>query len=57
MKVSARLDGLPIGRFHYRLLILSRFGWLFDAMDSGLVSFILRLGEETRGRTLEQISG
>ena len=56
MKVSDRLDGLPIGRFHYRLLILSGFGWLFDAMDSGLVSFILP-GEETRGRTLEQISG
>lgn len=41
MKVSDRLDGLPIGRFHYRLLLLSGFGWLFDAMDSGLVSFIL----------------
>lgn len=41
MKVSERLDGLPIGRFHYRLLILSGLGWLFDSMDTGLVSFVL----------------
>lgn len=41
MKVSERLDGLPLGRFHYRLLILSGLGWLFDSMDTGLVSFVL----------------
>jgi len=41
MKVSDRLDGLPLGRFHYRLLILSGLGWLFDSMDTGLVSFVL----------------
>ena len=41
MRVSDRLDGLPLGRFHYRLLILSGLGWLFDSMDTGLVSFVL----------------
>ena len=41
MTVSARLDNLPLGRFHYRLLVLGGIGWLFDAMDGGLVSFVL----------------
>jgi putative MFS transporter len=41
MQVSDRLDRLPLSRFHYRLLILSGLGWLFDSMDTGLVSFVL----------------
>jgi putative MFS transporter len=39
MRVADRLDRLPLGRFHYRLLLLSGLGWLFDSMDTGLVSF------------------
>jgi MFS transporter, putative metabolite:H+ symporter len=41
MQVADRLDRLPLTRFHYRLLVLSGLGWLFDSMDSGLMSFIL----------------
>jgi len=41
MQVAGRLDRLPLTRFHYRLLILSGLGWLFDSMDTGLVSFVL----------------
>ena len=41
MTVSERLDRLPLGRFHYRLLVLCGLGWLFDALDSGLMSFVL----------------
>jgi len=41
MKVAGRLDRLPLGRFHHRLLLLSGLGWLFDSMDTGLVSFVL----------------
>jgi len=41
MWVAGRLDRLPLGRFHYRLLLLSGLGWLFDSMDTGLVSFVL----------------
>ena len=36
-----RLEALPVGSFHYRLLILTGFGWMFDAMDTGLISFVL----------------
>jgi len=38
--VSARLDGFQLGRFHRRLLLASGFGWLFDAMDVGLIGFV-----------------
>jgi MFS transporter, putative metabolite:H+ symporter len=41
MTLSDRLDRIPLGRFHYSLLVLSGLGWLFDSMDSGLVSFVL----------------
>ena len=41
MTVSERLDRLPLGRFHLNLLLLSGLGWLFDAMDTGLMSFVL----------------
>ncbi|MGA2763945.1 MAG: MFS transporter [Spirochaetia bacterium] len=40
-KITARLDELPLGGFHRRLLFASGFGWMFDAMDVGLISFVL----------------
>ncbi len=41
MRVADRLDRLPLAGFHYRLLLLSGLGWLFDSMDSGLMSFVV----------------
>ncbi|MGB9660508.1 MAG: MFS transporter [Moorellaceae bacterium] len=41
MSVATRLEKLPLSSFHYRLLIICGLGWLFDAMDVGLVSFVL----------------
>ncbi|HEY5981214.1 MAG TPA: MFS transporter [Microlunatus sp.] len=38
---SQRLDRLPFTRAHSRLLVGSGVGWALDAMDVGLVSFIL----------------
>lgn len=37
----ARLDRVPLNRFHWKLLIVSGFGWMFDAMDVILISFLL----------------
>src|SRR5881628_2457896 len=37
----ARLDAAPLGRFHWRLLLVSGLGWLFDAMDVILISFVV----------------
>jgi putative MFS transporter len=49
MPVADRLDRLPLTAFHYRLLLLSGCGWLFDSMDTGLMSFVLaRLKVEWR---------
>jgi putative MFS transporter len=36
-----RLDRVPLNSFHWRLLIVSGIGWLFDAMDVILLSFLL----------------
>lgn len=38
---AERLDRLPLTRAHKRLLAVSGVGWAFDAMDVGLVSFVL----------------
>lgn len=36
-----RLEALPVGSFHYKLLAVTGLGWLFDSMDTGLIAFIL----------------
>jgi len=41
MDLVSRIQRLPIGRFHYTLLLVIGLGWMFDAMDTGLISFIL----------------
>lgn len=37
----ARLDAVPLNRFHLRLLVTSGLGWMFDAMDVILISFLI----------------
>jgi putative MFS transporter len=41
MTIQQRLDSLPLGGFHYRLVALSGLGWLFDSMDSLLMALAL----------------
>ena len=42
-----RLEALPVGSFHYKLLVITGLGWLFDAMDTGLSpSYYPVLGKE-----------
>ncbi len=41
MTLFERLDRLPLTRFHWRLLITSGFGWMFDAMDILLVASVV----------------
>src|SRR5437588_793379 len=40
-QIAARLERLPISWVHYRLLLIQGFGWLFDAMDVGIITFVL----------------
>ena len=37
----ARLDRVPLNRFHWTLLVTSGLGWMFDAMDVLLIGFLL----------------
>jgi putative MFS transporter len=37
----ARLDRVPLNRFHWQLLVLSGLGWMFDAMDVLMLSVLL----------------
>jgi putative MFS transporter len=38
---SERLDRLPFTPLHRRLLVISGLGWAMDAMDVGLISFVM----------------
>lgn len=38
---NQRLDTLRINKAHHKLLVASGIGWAFDAMDVGLVSFVV----------------
>ena len=44
--LAARLDNLPLSRFHWRVLLLSGLGWMFDALDililGGIVAAVSR---------------
>src|SRR3970040_1713756 len=37
----AVLDGLPVSRFHWKLVFLSGLGWMFDGMDTILLALVL----------------
>ncbi|MDF2570007.1 MAG: naiP 2 [Sporomusa sp.] len=39
--ITERLGNLPLGKFHWRLLLIMCLGWAFDAMDTGIISFVL----------------
>lgn len=39
--ISTRLDALPVNRKHRKVLVGSGIGWALDAMDVGLISFII----------------
>ena len=38
---TARLDRVPLSRFHWKLLLLSGLGWTFDSMDILLVGSVV----------------
>jgi MFS transporter, putative metabolite:H+ symporter len=41
MELIRRLEKIPVGSFHYKLLIITGMGWMFDAMDTGIIAFVL----------------
>lgn len=55
MSVSKRIENLPVSRFHYILLFTAGLGWMFDSMDTGIISFVLPVLMKTWGLTPEQV--
>lgn len=41
MNIAQRLDRLPLIPAHWSILMATGIGWMFDAMDVGLVSFVM----------------
>jgi MFS transporter, putative metabolite:H+ symporter len=39
--IAARLERLPFSKFHRRLLIMGGLGYCFDAVDLGIIAFVL----------------
>lgn len=54
--VAARLDALPFTRAHARILGGSGVGWALDAMDVGLISFVITVLVSEWSLTGEQAS-
>jgi putative MFS transporter len=53
--VAQRLERLPPSRLHYKLLFIHGFGWLFDAMDVGIITFVLAALAKDWGLPTDQI--
>lgn len=53
---TERLDALPVTRRHVRLLLGSGVGWTFDAMDVGLISFVIAQLGVVWGASAAQLS-
>lgn len=53
--ILERLERLPVGSFHYKLLIVTGLGWLFDSMDTGLISFVLPVLAKEWSLTPDQV--
>ncbi len=39
--IAERLERLPLGRFHYRLLLMGGLGYMFEAVDAAIIAFLL----------------
>jgi putative MFS transporter len=50
-----RIERLPISRLHYKLLFIHGFGWFFDAMDVGIITFVIVAIAPEWGLTTSQL--
>lgn len=55
MTLTERLETLPVSKFHYLLLVTAGLGWMFDSMDTGIISFVLPVLMKTWGLSPEQV--
>ncbi|MDF2571066.1 MAG: naiP [Sporomusa sp.] len=55
LEIISRLEQIPVSRFHYKLLVLTGLGWLFDAMDTGIIAFVLPILAKEWGLSATQM--
>lgn len=55
MDIITRLENVPVTKFHYRLLVITGLGWMFDAMDTGIIAFVLPTLAKVWGLTTAQM--
>ncbi|WP_110953521.1 MFS transporter [Anaerosinus massiliensis] len=55
MDMIRRLEKIPVCAFHYRLLCITGLGWMFDAMDTGIIAFVLPTLAKAWGLTTAQM--
>lgn len=55
MNLVNRLENVPVGKFHYQLLLITGLGWMFDAMDTGIIAFVLPTLAQVWGLTMAQM--
>lgn len=53
--LGSRLDVQPLGVGHWRVTLLCGLGWMFDAMDIGLLSFVVAALAQEWGLTQGQV--
>src|SRR5258708_19758255 len=54
LSLLRRVERLPFGRFHWRLLWMGGLGYTFDAMDGAMIAFILPAVAAQWGLTNQQ---
>ena len=55
MTISQRLDQLPLSRPHWKIVYVCGLGWLFDAMDAGIIAFVLAVLMKKWQLTADQV--
>ena len=55
MSISSRIDKLPVTPLLKKILILTGIGWMFDAMDQGMVSGVMAAIEKSWTLTTGQL--
>lgn len=55
MDILMRLERIPVSKFHYKLLVITGLGWMFDAMDTGIIAFVLPALAKTWQLTTTQV--
>lgn len=53
--VAARIERLPLSRFHLMLLMIGGLGYLFDGLDSSSLAFILPMVKQAWGLSSSQV--